>query len=348
MNKKITIAIDAMGGDNSPEKTIEGVGIFIKNNKNNKDFKINLFGNIDEINKSINKFGIDKKNIEIKHTISVISDDETPLTAIKNSKNTSMWNCIKSQIDGESDISLSAGNTGVLLVISRMILKMINGVTKPALAALWPNQKGMSVVLDLGANIECDESNLIDFSELGSALYKSLFPKEKPKVSLLNVGSDEIKGTEILKKTFPKLKELSNENNFIFNGYIEGNELMNGESNVIVTDGFTGNIALKTAEGTAKFITDNLKKSLTKNLFSKISLIFSYFSLKQFKSKLDPRKYNGAIFLGLNGPVVKSHGGTDALGFYYSIDLCYKIIKGRLMDQIKENLNHLDGTKKSK
>ena len=156
-----------------------------------------------------------------------------------------MWNCIKSQIDGESDISLSAGNTGVLLVISRMILKMINGVTKPALAALWPNQKGMSVVLDLGANIECDESNLIDFSELGSALYKSLFPKEKPKVSLLNVGSEEIKGTEILKKTFPKLKELSNENNFIFNGYIEGNELMNGESNVIVTDGFTGNIALK-------------------------------------------------------------------------------------------------------
>ena len=345
MNKKITIAIDAMGGDNSPEKTIEGVGIFIKNNKNNKDFKINLFGNIDEINKSINKFGIDKKNIEIKHTISVISDDETPLTAIKNSKNTSMWNCIKSQIDGESDISLSAGNTGVLLVISRMILKMINGVTKPALAALWPNQKGMSVVLDLGANIECDESNLIDFSELGSALYKSLFPKEKPKVSLLNVGSEEIKGTEILKKTFPKLKELSNENNFIFNGYIEGNELMNGESNVIVTDGFTGNIALKTAEGTAKFITDNLKKSLTKNLFSKISLIFSYFSLKQFKSKLDPRKYNGAIFLGLNGPVVKSHGGTDALGFYYSIDLCYKIIKGRLMDQIKKNLNHLDGSK---
>ena len=135
---------------------------------------------------------------------------------------------------------------------------------------------------------------------------------------------------------------LSNDNNFLFEGYIEGNKLMEGESNVIVTDGFSGNIALKTAEGTAKFLTDSLKKSLSENIFSKLSLIFSFFSFKKFKSKLDPRKYNGAIFLGLNGPVVKSHGGTDAIGFYYSIDLCYRIIKGNLMHQIKNNLSHLD------
>ena len=281
------------------------------------------------------------KCIKVIHTDSIVSDSETPLTAVKNSKNTSMWNCIKSQIDGDADISLSAGNTGVLLVISRMILKMMNEVSKPALAGLWPNQNGMNVVLDLGANIECNDTNLIDFAELGSALYKSLFPKDKPMVSLLNVGSEEIKGTEVLKKAYQKLTRLSNENNFIFKGYIEGNEIMKGNSNVIVTDGFTGNIALKTAEGTAKFITKNLKISLTENLFSKISLIFSYFSLKKFKEKLDPSKYNGAIFLGLNGPVVKSHGGTDALGFYYSIDLCYKIVKGQLMQQIKSNLSHL-------
>ena len=155
-------------------------------------------------------------------------------------------------------------------------------------------------------------------------------------MSLLNVGSEEIKGTEILKNSSKKLKDLSNENNFIYKGYIEGNSIMSGDSNVIVTDGFTGNIVFKTAEGTAKFITDNLKNSLTK-----ISLIFSYLPLKRFKSKLDPRKYNGAIFLGLNGPVVKSHGGTDAVGFYYSIDLCYKIVKGNLMQQIKNNLSHL-------
>ena len=177
---------------------------------------------------------------------------------------------------------------------------------------------------------------------MGAALFKSIFPNIKPYVALLNIGSEEIKGTEVLKKTYVELKRLSNEKNFLFNGYIEGNNIMDGDSNVIVTDGFTGNIALKTAEGTAKFVIDNLKKSLTENILSKLSLIFSYFSLKKFKSKLDSRKYNGAIFLGLNGPVVKSHGGTDAVGFYYSIDLCYRIIKGNLMDQIKNNLNHLN------
>ena len=185
------------------------------------------------------------------------------------------------------------------------------------------------------------EQNLIDFAELGSALYKSIFPNDQPLVSLLNVGSEEIKGTDLLKKAHKSLSDLSNDNNFIYKGYIEGDKIMDGNSNVIVTDGFTGNIALKTAEGTAKFITKNLKKSLTENVITKISLIFSYFSLKKFNKKLDPRKYNGAIFLGLNGPVVKSHGGTDALGFYHSIDLCYKIVKGNLMSQIKNNLRHL-------
>jgi glycerol-3-phosphate acyltransferase PlsX len=341
MTKKITIAIDAMGGDNSPDKTIEGISIFLKKNSKNNDFLLNIFGDQIKIKEGLKKHKISAQLTKITHTESVVSDKETPLTAIKNSKNTSMWNCINSQLDGNADISLSAGNTGVLLVVSRMILKMMDKVSKPALAGLWPNKNGLNVVLDLGANIECDEKNLIDFAELGSALYKSLFPNDMPKISLLNVGSEEIKGTEVLKNAYKKLKSLSGENNFIFKGYSEGNTIMSGESNVIVTDGFTGNIALKTAEGTAKFITDSLKKTLTKNLFTKISLIFSYFSLKQFKNKLDPRKYNGAIFLGLNGPVVKSHGGTDALGFYYSIDLCYRIVKGNLMKQIKNNLNHL-------
>tara|TARA_X000000950_G_C13587639_1_gene526005 strand:- start:46 stop:711 length:666 start_codon:yes stop_codon:yes gene_type:complete len=217
---------------------------------------------------------------------------------------------------------------------------MMNEVNKPALAGLWPNQNGMNVVLDLGANIECNDQNLVDFAELGSALFKSLYPNEKPKVSLLNVGSEEIKGTDMLKIASKRLKELSNEDNFIYKGYIEGNNIMSGDSNIIITDGFTGNIALKTAEGTAKFITNNLKKSLTENLITKISLIFSYFSLKKFKDKLDPRKYNGAIFLGLNGPVVKSHGGIDSYGFYHSIDLCYNIVKGDLMSQVRKNLKH--------
>ena len=342
MNKKITIAIDAMGGEISPKKTIEGVNIFVEKNVSKNDFLLNIYGDENLINKELYKYKIPKSYINVIHTQSVISDEETPLTAIKNSKNTSMWNSITSQVDGKSDISLSAGNTGVLLVISRMILKMMPKVSKPALAGLWPNQNGMNVVLDLGANIECNDSNLVDFAELGSALYKSLFPNEMPYVSLLNIGSEEIKGTDVLKKAYQKLNFLSSENNFLFKGYIEGNEIMKGDSNVIVTDGFTGNIALKTAEGTAKFITENLKRTLTKNIFTKISLIFSYFPLKNFRKKLDPRKYNGAIFLGLNGPVVKSHGSTDSLGFYYSIDLCYKIVKGKFMEQIKNNLSHLE------
>ncbi len=335
MSKKISIAIDAMGGDNSPDKTIEGIKLFIEKNKNKDDFLLNIFGRKEIIKEKIAKYKVLADNINIINTEGIVSNEETPLAAIKNSKNTSMWKCIQHQIEGKSDISLSAGNTGVLLVISRMILKMIDQVSKPALAGLWPNEKGMNVVLDLGANIECNDQNLVDFAELGSALYKSLYPEGKPLVSLLNIGSEEIKGTETLRTASTRLKKLSNSDNFIYNGYLEGNEIMSGKSNVIITDGFTGNVALKTAEGTAKFITKNLKKSLTK-----LSLIFSYFSLKSFKQKLDPRKYNGAIFLGLNGPVVKSHGGTDSLGFYYSIDLCYKIVKGNLMTQIKSNLTH--------
>ena len=340
MSKQISIAIDAMGGDDAPDKTIRGIKIFLDRNKSKNDFVLNIFGKEDLLNNALKKYNVNSNLIKIFKSNSVVSDEESPMSAVKNSKNTSMWNCIQHQLDGKSDISLSAGNTGVLLIISRMILKMINEVNKPALAGLWPNQNGMNVVLDLGANIECNDQNIIDFAELGSALFKSLYPDQKPKVSLLNVGSEEMKGTEMLKTASKRLKELSNQDNFIYKGYIEGNNIMTGDSNVIVTDGFTGNIALKTAEGTAKFITKNLKKSLTENIFTKISLIFSYFSLKKFKDKLDPRKYNGAIFLGLNGPVVKSHGGIDDIGFYHSIDLCYKIIKGDLMSEIRKNLKH--------
>ena len=342
MKDKITIAIDAMGGENAPNKNIYGLSLFLNKNKNKSDYFFHLYGDEALINKALIKYKIINPNIKIHNTLTVVSDEETPLTAVKNSKNSSMWNSISAQKDRGADISLSAGNTGVLLVISRMLLKTIDEVSKPALAGLWPSKKGTSVVLDLGANIDCNENNLVDFTELGAALYKSLFPNEHPKVSLLNIGSEEIKGTEVIKKAYIQLKEISNYGDFEFKGYIEGNKLTDGDSNVIVSDGFIGNIALKTAEGTAKFITDSLKESLNENWFSKISILFSYFSLKKFKEKLDPRKYNGAIFLGLKGPVVKSHGSTDGVGFYYSIDLCYKIIKGDLMNQIKKNLSHIN------
>ena len=340
MLDKVKISIDVMGGDNSPDKTLEGINLFIKRNQNINDYVFYLFGDETIINQKLSNFKYLKNNYKIFDTKIVVTDDLSAISSIKKGKDSSMWKAIQSQIDLTSDVTLSAGNTGVLLVMSKMILKTLDNVDKPALAGLWPNEKNMNIVLDLGANVECSEKNLIDFSEMGSALFKSLFPNEKAKLSLLNIGSEEIKGTGILKSTYAKLKQLDQFGDFEFCGYIEGNNITKGDTNVIVTDGFTGNIALKTAEGTANFLTSNLKKALSENLFSKLSAIFSYFSLKKFKDRLDPRKYNGAIFLGLTGPVVKSHGGTDGLGFSYSVELSYKIAKGKLMDKIKSNLSH--------
>ena len=214
---------------------------------------------------------------------------------------------------------------------------MIENIDKPALSALWPNKKGMSVVLDLGANIECNDKNLIDFSLMGSSLFKSLFPDQTPKVALLNIGSEELKGNEIIKDTYQKLNQINNDD-FEFKGFIEGNHLMDGEVNVIVADGFTGNIALKTAEGTANFITDELKKTMTASFTGKISSLINIKNLKNFKKRLDPRLYNGAIFIGLDSPVVKSHGGTDYIGFSNSLSVCEKIVKGNLIEKIKKNI----------
>ena len=248
-----------------------------------------------------------------------------------------MWLSIESVKKKESDIVISAGNTGALLVIAKLNLKMIENIDKPALSALWPNKKGMSVVLDLGANIECSSKNLLDFSIMGASLYKSLYPEDNPNVALLNIGSEELKGNEVIKETFQILNEKKS-NNFNFGGYIEGNELMNGEVNVIVADGFTGNVALKTAEGTANFITGELKIALGGSIIGKISSILNISNLKKFKKRLDPRLYNGAIFIGLDSPVVKSHGGTDYIGFSNSLEVCNRIIKGNLIDKIKNNI----------
>ena len=337
MEKKIKIAIDAMGGENSPAKIIGGIDISLK--KNNENYFL-LYGDKDILNKNISNNKLITSNSEIIDTKDVILDKESPLTAAKKGKESSMWKAIESLKNKKSDITLSAGNTGALLIISRLILSTIEGISRPALAALWPNNKNMSVVLDLGANIDCNEKNLIDFSSMGSALFKSLFTNNNPKVALLNVGLEEHKGNEIIKNTFSFLKK-NNSSNFDFEGYIEGNNIMDGNIDVIVTDGFTGNIALKTAEGTANFISTNFKKSL-----NPLSLLLSYYSLNKLKKRLDPRKFNGAIFLGLQSPVVKSHGGTDALGFAHSIDVCNKIVKSNLIEKIKSHLINVDATTK--
>ena len=333
MTDLIKIAVDAMGGDNSPNKIIEGI---ILNHKSNKNLFYRIFGDENKINTLINN-KLDKDFFEIIHTKDVVKSTDSPLEGAKRGKKTSMWLAVESVKNKETDIVVSAGNTGALLVISKLNLKMIENIDKPALSALWPNKKGMSVVLDLGANIECSSKNLLDFSIMGASLYTSLYPGVKPNVGLLNIGSEELKGNETIKETYQTLNDKKSDN-YNFSGYIEGNHLMDGEVNVIISDGFTGNIALKTAEGTANFITDELKKAMTGSLIGKISSLLNISNLNKFKKRLDPRLYNGAIFIGLDSPVVKSHGGTDFIGFSNSLDVCHRIIKGNLIEKIKQNI----------
>ena len=334
MNKMIKIAVDAMGGDGSPKKVIDGI---IHHYQKNKKTFYQVFGDQDKIYNLI-KQDLPSHSYEIIHTIDVVKGTDSPLEGAKRGKNTSMWLAIQSVKEKKSDIVISAGNTGALLVISKLNLKMIENIDKPALSALWPNKKGMSVVLDLGANIDCSPKNLIDFSIMGSSLFKSLYPNDNPKVALLNIGSEEIKGNEIIKDTYQQLNQKKNID-FEFKGYIEGNQLMNGDVNVIVADGFTGNVALKTAEGTANFITSELKKAMSGNLIGKISSLLNISNLKKFKERLDPRLYNGAIFIGLDSPVIKSHGGTDYIGFSNSLSVCTKIVTGNLIEKIRNNIN---------
>jgi len=249
-----------------------------------------------------------------------------------------MWKAIESVKNKESHLIISSGNTGALLVISKLLIKMMDGIDKPAIAGLWPNFKGISVVMDLGANIEFNEKNYVEFSKIGAELYRSIFDKKNPAVALLNVGSEEIKGHEELKNAFNTLS--NNNNNFDFSGYIEGNHIKDGDVDVIITDGFSGNIALKTAEGTVNFITTEIKKIFSNSLFGKVCYLFSFPLFKKVKQTLDPRKYNGGIFLGLNAPVIKSHGSADSLAFFYSIKLSAKILRGGLVKRIKSNFEN--------
>ena len=334
MENKLKIAVDAMGGEGSPKKVIDGI---IQHNKKSKNIFYNIFGDKEKITKFLSK-DLNNNTYEIFNTNEIVKDIDTPLTAAKRGKNTSMWMAIDSVKNNKSDVVISAGNTGALFVIAKLNLNMIQNIDKPALSGLWPSKKGMSVVLDLGANIECSDKNLIDFAIMGSSLLKSLFPYEKPKVALLNIGSEELKGNEIIKKTYQKLNQIVNED-FEFKGFIEGNNLMEGDVNVIVADGFTGNIALKTAEGTANFITSELKQVMKNSLLGKLGSLISINSLNKFKKKLDPRLYNGAILLGLDSPVVKSHGSTDYIGFANSLNVGEKIIKGNLIQKIKQNIS---------
>ena len=330
--KNIKISLDAMGGDNAPEIVVEGAS---EAKSRYPDIEFMFFGN----KKILDPFINSKSNLsksEIIHTDEFIGPNDKPSNVIRRGANTSMALAIKS-IKNQSNAMVSAGNTGALMAFSKLFLKTISGINRPAIAACFPTKKGEVCMLDLGANIECDKNNLIQFALMGQAFSKIVIGIKNPKVSLLNVGEEEIKGFSYLQDASETLKKLKKIINYC--GYIEGDRITDGLVDVIVTDGFTGNIALKTAEGTASFFTKSLRDSLRKSFFSKLGYFLAKKSLEGFRAHMDPRKYNGAVLLGLNGIAVKSHGGTDSFGFANAISVAYDMAKYNFVDDLKKKLS---------
>ena len=326
-----------MGGDFGPEVTVKGLNHALDQIDN---VHANLFGNENEIQEVLKKYPSLAKKLTIFHTDNFVPMDAKPADAIRRiGKDSSMWMSIASCANNESDVVLSAGNTGALMALSKLILKTVDGIERPAITALWPHPKGSSVVLDLGANLDVSPNQLIQFGIMGYAYAICVLKKENPKIAILNIGHEEIKGSNNLQEAYDKLNNIFNDN---FIGFVEGDDLSKGTADIIITDGFTGNVALKTAEGIAKLIAFYLADSLKSSLTGKLGMFIAQNSLKSLKNKIDPRGNNGGFFLGLNGLVVKSHGGTDFIGFsnaiQFSVNLARSDISKKISDLIEENI----------
>ena len=326
-NRRV-IAIDGMGGDNAPESVLKGLSQF-----KGLDVHFLIFGNAEVLKKYEETF-LKGVSYEIRHAGAVIASDTNVVSSLRMGRNTSMGMAIQSVSSGEAAAVVSAGNTGLYMALAKVILKTIEGIDRPAIGTVIPGKKANTVCLDLGANVECNTKNLVDFAIMGEALARSVFEKENVSIALLNIGSEECKGNKLVKQTSEILKKLFN--NYV--GFVEGDDINKGIVDVIVTDGFTGNVFLKTIEGTAKFITSELKDALTDSFLSKIGALLALPALSKLKKKLDPRLYNGAILLGLNGVVVKSHGGTDDVGFANAIRFTMNVLKRNIFDRIRDQL----------
>ena len=330
MSESISIALDVMSGDNGSGPALSGA---VKSLERLHDLKIILIGDENDINPYLQT--IDStilKRIEIIHTNEYIKMDEDILTAIRNKKNSSMRLAINSVKNRDSHACVSAGNTGALMSLSKIILKTIEGIDRPAICTSLPTKKKFMQVLDLGANIECNAENLFQFAVMGSSVVQSLEISSNPRVGLLNIGSEDFKGKDEIKLA----AEMLNDSNINYIGFVEGNGMFSGDYDVIVTDGFTGNIALKSIEGVAGMIKHSIKSEFEKNFYNKLSAVLSIPVMKGVKKKMDPRVYNGASFLGLNGIVVKSHGSADGFSYSNAIQTAYYESKNNLLDKIKE------------
>ena len=335
MTDSIRISVDAMGGDKGPTIVLDGAALALAERRNTSFI---FHGRREVLEPLLDARPTLKAVSSIRHAEISIEMDDKPSQALRKGRGvSSMWNAIQSVKDGEADVCISGGNTGALMAMSTFCLRPIEGISRPGIAAIWPTLRGDIIVLDVGATVGGDAKQLVDFSILGAALARALFDQDAPLVGLLNVGTEELKGLDTIKDAARVLSQASGAG-FIYHGFVEGDDLGKGTVDVVVTEGFSGNIALKTAEGTARQVGTYLRNALKANFMSRIGALFANQALSAMKRKLDPRVINGGVFLGLNGVVIKSHGSTDAFGFQSALGLAYEMARSRLTDKIAEGL----------
>ena len=331
------IAIDAMGGDAGPAAIVGGMTRALKSDRS---LRFLLVGDEERIQDELSRHALPAGAASIMHAPDAIAGDEKPSQALRRARTTSMGMAINAVKDGLADAALSAGNTGALMAIAKLALRTMPGIDRPALAALLPTLGDQDcVMLDLGANTECDAQNLVQFAVMGAAYARTVLNIRRPRVKLLNIGTEELKGTDELKEAAALLRDASYLP-LAFDGFTEGDQLSRGKVDVVVTDGFSGNIALKTAEGTARFVTDLLKRAFTSSLRSKAGFALSRPALHMLKVHLDPNNHNGAVFLGLNGLVVKSHGGANAKGVANAIAVAASMVRNDITRKIGDDLDN--------
>jgi phosphate acyltransferase len=340
MPQKVRIALDAMGGDVGASVVIPGAAIALSRHP---ETEFLLFGDRAQIEAQLAKHPAMRAAAQVVHTDVVVSNKDKPSQALRRTRRTSsMWLAIDAVKKGEADVVVSAGNTGALMAMGRLNLHTLPGIDRPAIAGVWPTLRGDSVVLDLGATIGGDAHHLVALAVMGSAMASVLFDRERPTVGLLNIGVEEIKGHEEIREAAELLRAM-NLPQLDYVGFVEGDGIGKGDADVIVTEGFSGNIALKAAEGTARQMSELLRAAMARTWRSKIGYLFAKDAFRELRDKLDPSKSNGGVLLGLNGVVVKSHGGTDAEGFAYAVEWGYEMVHYDLLTKINQMLNRDGG-----
>ena len=334
-----TISVDAMGGDEGPGVVIGGASLALTRHP---DLSFVFFGDEAIVAPLIDADPRLKERARLIHTDVAVSMDAKPSQALRTGRyKSSMWKALEAVKTGEADVAVSAGNTGALMAMSKFCLRTFPGVQRPAIAAIWPTRRGESVVLDVGANVGAEAGQLVEFAILGGAMAKALFGLERPTVGLLNIGIEEVKGLEAVREAGQALRE-ANHPEIDYRGFVEGTDIGKGTVDVVVTEGFSGNIALKTAEGTARQIGDYLRAVMSASLRAKLGYVFAAPAFAALKRKMDPRRSNGGVFLGLNGTVIKSHGGTDPIGFAAALDLAYDMARNNLQGKVAEGVAALE------